>query len=70
MSSLDFTSAALASSRVSFHLFFELIDRLNLGMRLSEFKFHLWCLACVKEEWGVLSGRVNLVVELEFSEGK
>ena len=48
----------------------ELIDKLDVRTRLSGFEPHPWIPACVKEERDVLSGGVNLVIVLEFGEGK
>jgi len=39
-----------------------------VGPRLVQFKAHSWNVSSVKEERRVLSGRVNLVVVLEFGE--
>ena len=50
------------------HLIFELIDRFHAGPRLVRFKAHLGDTSGVKEERRVLSGRMNLVVVLEFRE--
>jgi len=50
------------------HPVFELIDRFHLGPRLVWLEAHSGNASSVKEERKVLSGRMNLVVVLEFHE--
>jgi len=63
----------LGQSRLCFlqavcHPIFELIDGFHAGPRLVRFKAHLGDMSGVEEERRVLSGRMNLVVVLEFRE--
>ena len=66
-SSFNLARAAFASSKLSV-IRSELIDGFHAGPRLVQFKAHLGDTSGVEEERRVLSGRVNLVVVLEFCE--
>ena len=49
------------------HLVSEFVDGLELGFWLVWFKAHPWVSAGVKHEGSLLSGRMHMVVVLEFS---